>query len=56
MATPKNKEIPQVFNQELEAFPKLRKFWSKIYSSKIYQRVRHSALNPYRWGLKKNRG
>lgn len=45
-------EIPPVFDREISAFPELRNLWRKIYHPKIYQKMRHSMLNPYRWGLK----
>lgn len=38
---------------ERQAFPKLKKIWMKIKSSKLYQKFRHSSLNPYHRGLPK---
>ena len=44
--------IPKVFHRESTSLYKLRKVWVDIYKSRLYQFIRHSKLNPYRWGLK----
>ena len=36
---------------ERRAFPRLKKIWMKIKSSKLYQNFRHSKLNPYHRGI-----
>lgn len=36
---------------ERRAFPRLKKLWMKIKSSKLYKKFRHSELNPYHRGL-----
>jgi len=38
---------------ERQAFPLLRKVWMKIKSSKLFNKFRHSDLNPYHRGLPK---
>lgn len=43
--------IPKVFEWEVEALSGLKKIWYRIKKSKLFNRFRHSKLNPYHWGL-----
>ena len=50
---PEQNNTPPVFKKEVATLPYLRRLREKFYRSKLYQRLRHSHLNPYRWGVKK---
>lgn len=45
--------IPTVFREELDMLPHLRKLWIKAKKSKLYDKFRHSDLNPYHYGVRK---
>lgn len=45
--------IPTVFGEELKMFPKLREYYIKAKKTPLYDKFRHSGLNPYHFGVRK---
>ena len=53
MTENKNNEIPEVFAHEARDFRLLKKIWMSFKNTKIYNKFRHSDLNPYHMGVRK---